>query len=80
MPDYGKRGAPYGPRQPDPVKKAIADTVTRSGILAVELSTNAELDLHSVEVHEISPTEWQYRVRTNSNGTRYFKLKLSEMM
>ena len=80
MADFGKRGAPYGPRQPDPIKKAIADSVTRSGFLAVEMKTIPELEVVDVEVHEISPTEWQYRVKTQRNGTRYFRLKLSEMM
>jgi len=69
------------PRLPDAVKGKIAESI-HTGLLPTSLVRylQDECEVVDVEVHDISPTEWQYRVKTKRNGTRYFALKLREMM
>ena len=79
---FGRQG-PSGPRKPDSIKGEIAGTIqvritSKSFIDVIE--SDPELGVTSIETHIISPTEWQFRVKTRNQGTRYFKLKLSEML
>ena len=79
---FGRQG-PSGPRKPDPVKGAIAESVQLNALpfpVIRAITSSEENDAIDIEVHVISPTEWQYRVKTQDHGTRYFKLKLSEML
>lgn len=75
---FGRTG-PHGPRKPDPVKAAIMESVL-AGVPIPSAERKRELDVIEVEVSETTPTERLIRVKTNNLGTRYFKVKLSEMI
>jgi hypothetical protein len=80
---YGQRrpGPKAGPRMPDFIKGTIAASYRDNGLpISVIEEIKREGDVDSIEIHEISPTELQIRVKTNRHGTRYFSLKLREMM
>ena len=82
--DYGQRrpGPKMGPRTLDPIKGAIAKSIQDNALpfpVIRQITSDEANDATDIEVHVISPTEWQFRVKTQSHGTRYFALKLREM-
>jgi hypothetical protein len=73
------RGA--SPRQLDPVKTMVAQSVQHHLVTrghAPDLPPKPD-EVEDVEGHAISPTETMIRVKTTKT-TRYFRVKISEMM
>lgn len=66
----------------DPVKAMIAQLVQRHIVTDASRPplANQPEDVDTVEAQVISPTETLIRVKTHSHGTRYFHVKIREMM
>lgn len=64
----------------DPLKTAIAEAI-QDGILPAAIIQRIETNLQvSIEVQKVTPTETLIRVKTDRSGTRYFHVKVREMM
>ena len=64
----------------DPIKAAVAAMVKRRLRKIGEDIIFEELPIVSIEVQEPDELNTLVRVRTNGQGTRYFNVKVSEMM
>jgi len=76
--------AAYGPRELDPVKAMVAQSVQHH-LVSGESNGQPPLppkpdNVESAEGQVISPTETMVRVLTTNQGVRYFKVKVSEML
>lgn len=59
--------------------KAIQDNML--SISAIEqMKADPDIDITDVEIQVINPTETMIRAKTERRGTRYFHIKLREMM
>lgn len=67
----------------DPLKTAIAKAV-QDGIVSASavqpIKDDPALEVTDIEVQFISQTENLIRIKTQSQGIRYFRVKISEML
>ena len=67
----------------DPIKTAIAKAVM-DGIIPISaikrIKDNPAMGVHDIEINAVSPTESLIRIKTQSQGIRYFRVKISEML
>lgn len=78
---WADRTGPKGPHRLDPVKGRIAESV-QANLLPISVIEHLkrEFGVTDVEISVIKPSETMIRVKTEREGIRYFRVKLSEMM
>jgi hypothetical protein len=69
-----------GARRPDPIKAMIAQAVQHHMVTGSDRPPlpQKDPDVESIETHILGPLETQLRVKTYTQGTRYFNIRVSE--